>query len=149
MVMWLHFLQNWNGISLFLDVDKSSADDMNLYTDASGTIGYGGFFQGAWFCGSWSQSFLCNLSEKISIAFQELYPIVVAAILWGKQWERKRIIFHCDNQATVHILNKGNSKSRDIMKLMRRLTLVAANYSFTFTAKHVIGQLNRVADSLS
>ena len=149
LAMWLHFLQNWNGVSLFLDVDESSADDMNLYTDASGTIGYGGFFQGAWFYGSWSNSLIDSLSENVSIAFQELYPIVVAAILWGKQWERKRIMFHCDNQATVHILNKGNSKSRDIMKLMRRLTLVAANYSFTFTARHVIGRLNRVADSLS
>ena len=88
-------------------------------------------------------------TDKISIAFQELYPIVVAAILWGQFWERKRIVFHCDNLATVFILNKGRSKSDDIMKLMRRLTLVAAKHSFLFTAVHLRSKQNRVADSLS
>jgi len=149
MGMWLHFLRNWNGVSLFIDVNESSADDMHLYTDASGTIGYGGFFQGAWFYGSWPQTIMENLTNTVSIAFQELYPIVVAAILWGKSWERKRIIFFCDNLGTVYILNKGRSKSGDIMKLMRRLTLVAAKFSFTFTARHVKGKLNRIADHLS
>lgn len=147
--MWQHFLQNWNGVSLFIDVHRSLAEDMDLYTDASGTIGYGGFFKGAWFYGPWPRCILDELSNKISIAFQELYPIVVAAILWGKSWERKRIVFHCDNQGTCFILNKGRSKSDDIMKLMRRLTLVAAKHSFTFTAMHVRGRLNRIADSLS
>ena len=90
-----------------------------------------------------------NLEENISISFQELYPIVVAAILWGMDWSRKRIQFNCDNEATVQILNKGRSKSADIMKLMRRLTLVAAKYSFAYAARFVPGRKNVKADALS
>ena len=32
------------------------------------------------------------------MAFREIYPIVVAAIILGKQWTGKRIVFVCDNQ---------------------------------------------------
>lgn len=149
LTMWRHFLQNWNGVSLFIDVAELHANEMNLFTDASGKIGYGGFFQGEWFYGSWPDAIFNELTEKVSISFQELYPIVVAAILWGERWKRKRIIFHCDNQGTCFILNKGRSKSADIMRLMRRITLVAAQYSFTFTAQHVKGSLNTIADALS
>jgi hypothetical protein len=89
------------------------------------------------------------VDKDISIAFQELYPIVVAAVLWGASWARKRILFHCDNQATVHILNKGRSPCKSIMKLMRRLVIVAATSNFHFLATHVPGRTNQIADALS
>ena len=40
--MWQHFLQNWNGVSLFLDTQATSPLELQLYTDASGSVGYGG-----------------------------------------------------------------------------------------------------------
>lgn len=147
--MWATFLNNWDGISLFIDGIETLAEDMGLYTDASGVIGYGGYFQGHWFNGEWSHDLLRNLERNVSISFQELYPIVVAAMLWGQHWKRKRIIFYCDNKGTVHILNKGRSKSSDIMKLMRRLTLMAAKFNFCFKAVFLPGRENSIADSLS
>ena len=39
--MWSIFLQNWNGRSFFLEDQLTSAPDLSLYTDASGTHGYG------------------------------------------------------------------------------------------------------------
>ena len=30
--------------------------------------------------------------------------------------DKKRIVFYCDNESTVHIINKGRSKVQDIMK---------------------------------
>ena len=86
---------------------------------------------------------------SLSIALQELYPIVIACFLWGKQWQRKRVLFHCDNLATVYIINKGLSKSTAIMKLMRRLVLIAATCNFAFCAEHIPGTANIIADSLS
>jgi hypothetical protein len=41
------------------------------------------------------------------MAFYELYPIVMACVLWGYNWSRKRILFNCDNLATVEIVRKG------------------------------------------
>ena len=40
--MWQSFLAHWNGVSIFLDSDISSPPDLQLFTDASGSIGYGG-----------------------------------------------------------------------------------------------------------
>ena len=65
--------------------------------------------------------------------FLELYPIVVASILQGKQWSDKRIVFNCDYQATVHIITKGRCKEPVIMKLMRRLTIVQHSTISLFT----------------
>ena len=87
--------------------------------------------------------------DALSIALQEFYPIVIAAILWSKFWSRKRILFHCDNKATVFALNKGRSFCPDIMTLMRRLVLVAGHFSFTYWAVHIAGKKHSIADSLS
>ena len=55
----------------------------------------------------------------------------------------------CDNTATVHILNKGRSKCLAIMRLMRTFTYCAALNSFAYTAVHVAGSVNSLADALS
>ena len=51
--MWKAFLAGWNGRSFFLDTTVTLSPDMNLYTDASGAIGFGGYFNGKWFQGRW------------------------------------------------------------------------------------------------
>ena len=121
-----------------------------LFIDASGTTGFRGFFQGQWFSSAWPND-MDSLLDKdaISIAFQELYPIVIAAILWGQFWSRKSIIFHCENKATVYVLNKENSHCPDIMKLMRRLVLLSGKHSFSYRGVHILGEKNCLADSLS
>ena len=73
----------------------------------------------------------------------------MAAILWGHAWARKRIIFHCDNLSAVHILNKGRSPCASIMKLMRRLVIVAATCNFHFMSVHLPGKSNSISDALS
>ena len=146
---WLRFLHNWNGINMFYDCNYTSNFDMQLYTDASSTIGYGGYYQGKWFCSTWPKE-LPSLNDKsLSMAFLELYPIVVAALLWGKEWKCKKILFLCDNEATVAIVKKGRSKCIEIMKLMRQLTWCACVNNFQVTAKHIEGRKNNISDALS
>lgn len=146
--MWHHFLKEWNGVSLFYDSVASLSSDMELYTDAS-LIGFGAIFKSQWFCSDWPENIPSVKEGDLSMAFRELYPIVAAAILWGKQWSTKRIIFVCDNQSAVYILQKGRSKCLAIMKLMCTLTWTAAVYNFHFTARHLYGKRNQTADSLS
>ena len=147
--MWRRFLAEWNGVALFLDPEMTNAADFALYTDAAATVGYGGFFQNRWFQGRWPSQLMLKNNEQLSMAFLELYPIVVAAMLWGSEWNGKQILFYCDNEATVHIINKGRSKIQCIMRLMRRLTWCAASGNFSITAKHIPGINNDVADALS
>lgn len=147
--MWFTLLSDWNGISFFLEDEFTQTTDMELYTDSSG-IGFGGYFKGQWFSSAWPSNIKARfLEHDLSIAFLELYPIVIAAILWGSNWCKKRIVFRCDNSATVMILQKGRSKCKHIMQLVRRLVLIAAKHNFSFNAKHVPGVCNQISDSLS
>ena len=47
--MWKAFLAKLNGRSFFIDSFLTSTPDLELYTDAASTIGFGGYFNGKWF----------------------------------------------------------------------------------------------------
>jgi hypothetical protein len=149
MRMWSAFLAQWNGVSFFYDDDPVDAADFQLYSDASGSLGYGAFFQGKWFAQAWGPDAPKLGDDDMSIAFMELVPIVTCAVTWGSSWTCKRILFHCDNMTTVSIIAKGRSKSPLIMRLMRRLTLCSATYNFIVHAKHIPGKFNILSDCLS
>ena len=119
---WLRFLESWNGINMFYDNSYTSNYNMELYTDASSTKDYGGYFQGKWFSSSWPNDISSPKDKHLSMAFLELYPIVVASLLWGSEWKCEKIFCWCDNEATVAIVRKGRSKSIEIMKRVRQLT---------------------------
>ena len=141
--MWQKFLSNWNRVSFFLNDNITNSADMHLYTDSTDKA-FAGIYYHKWF----QSEFPPNLISE-DMALLELYPIIVACVLWGNKWNRKRILFHCDNMSTVQIINKGRSKVKVIMKLLRRLTWCAAKHNFTVHAQHVPGKLNSVADALS
>ncbi|XP_062580100.1 uncharacterized protein LOC134242093 [Saccostrea cucullata] len=106
--MWETFLRRWNGQSFFIDEQLSTTTQLQLFTDASATHGFGAYFSGKWFQGRWPDE-LKNLGDDpISIALLELYPIVVAVVIWGHEWSGKRVQFLCDNKATVQIIKIGD-----------------------------------------
>ena len=145
--MWSLFLSQWNGVSFFLDGDETYSEDFEFFTDAT-PVGFGGYFKRKWFYGSFDKD-LVPESCKASMALFELYPIVMAAVLWGEQWCRKRIVVHCDNAATVEIINKRRSKIPFIMKFVRKLVWHQAKNSFVIRAKHIGTASNTIADALS
>ena len=150
--MWHSFLRQWNGLYFFLDREITKAIDMEFFTDASGSIGFGAFYKGQWFQGEWPDNMKLNSETKgtgLSIALLELYPIVVAALVWGHLWHKKRILVHCDNSAVVDIINKGRSRCPQINVLMRKLSLSEAEGGFMIYAEHIEGRINHIADSLS
>ena len=148
LAMWGHFLTNWNCHYFFLDHDPVSNADLCLFTDAAGGVGYGGLFRSHWFASSWSD-FLRIFPHTRSSSLLELIPIVSAAFLWGAQWSRRRILFYCDNEALVFILNKRRSSDSTIMLFVRRLTLLSLHHNFHIIAKHIPGASNDIADALS
>ena len=52
----------------------------------------------------------------------------------------------CDNKSVVASMNSKHSKSPRVMDLIRAITL---QYNLTFTATHIPGLDNSIADSLS
>ncbi len=144
--LWTLFLKQWNGLSLFHNNLVSSPIDINLFTDAAPSIGFGGFYQGRWFASPWPAQ-LQDLPQSSALA--ELYPLVVAAFLWGNEWSSKCILVHCDNEAVVQCVNKGRSHSPALSPFLRRLKWIAACDQFVIVARHVAGSENQIADSLS
>ena len=112
-------------------------------------LAMGFFFNNQWFQGKWLPSHQLRPTSGISIAWQELYPIYLATMLWAPTWANKRLCFHCDNQATVAILSAKSSKVPRIMNLIRLITFQTLRYNFNFTARHVPEVDNSIADSLS
>ncbi|CAF1618610.1 unnamed protein product [Rotaria magnacalcarata] len=147
--MWEEFLMHWNGRSLFLESSLITNVDLCLFTDAAGSYGYGGIFGSKWFSGNWDDDFIRLAHHKRNITLLELMPIVISAVLWGANWSRRRIIFYCDNQALVYILNKRRSANSIIMMFIRRLTLLSLKYNFHLMALHIAGATNGIADATS
>ena len=136
--MWQYVFKSWNGRGFFLNNYWESSDELLLYRDPSGSRGFGGLCGKHWFQGTWQPHQVLGY-EHISIAWQELYAIVVACAIWGKQWIRKRVIFKCDNSSVVHIINGKKARCPKIMHLVRHLTLLTLRHNFYCRAKHVQG----------
>lgn len=69
--------------------------------------------------------------------------------MWGATLSNSSIVFHSDNSAVVHIINKNTSKDPNLMKLMRRLMVASLLHNIHFNAEHIAGLLNIAADLLS
>ena len=115
-----------------------------MSSDAAGLIGYGAYLKGYWFADEWAPS-----QQQQSIAYKELFPVVVATHVWGQMWCKRHVRFRSDNETVVHILNTRTSKVPSLMQLLRSLLLTAAHHSFSFSARHVPGVNNQIADALS
>ena len=117
---------------------------LKVTSDAAGFSGYDAYFRGQWFNGSWNPT-----QAHQSIAYKELFPVVDAAYLWGYHWPKKHVLFRSDNEAAVAILSARTSKCSVLMYLLRDLLLSAGRWGFSFSASHVPGVDNKVADAIS
>ena len=143
-VAWWHiFLDKWNGISM-ISPPPSQATDIHLYSDASGSFGCGAWWGVEWLRYLWQESWIHQ-----SIAAKELLPIVMAGMLWGRHWRRRRVIVHCDNLAVVGVVNSGAAKDPELAQLLRCLFFVKAHFNLVITAVHIPGVLNKQADAIS
>ena len=83
---WTAFTTPWSGRSFFLLPNWTLAPDLELYTDSSGTIGYGAYCNGEWFNGRWTPE-----QASYRIQYKELYPIVLATAVWGHNWTTLKV----------------------------------------------------------
>ena len=137
---WYIFTERWNGISLLWDLGLSKAHLQVL----SGSWGYGAFQDPLWLQLQWTPRL-----QLLSIAVKELIPVVLAAATFGHQWSGKVVEFVVDNAAVVEIIKATYGKELHLMHLIRLLVFFAVKHNFWFTASHIPGKENIVADSLS
>lgn len=82
---WATYVTEWNGIRL-LSPDRDLHD---VYTDASGTKGLGGYTRSSWFATRCPR----RMRSK-HIQVKELYAVVQSIMRWGHQWRDGHVLFH-------------------------------------------------------
>ena len=60
-----------------------------------------------------------------------------------------QVLFRCDNSAVVEVINNRSAKDPRLAHMVRCLFFFAASHRFTFSAEHVPGVENGLADALS
>ena len=141
---WQKFLPSWNGKYKILDPKSTVAADFNLFTDASGSLGFGIYFDGKWISCAWPDHL-----KGFSIQWKELFPIYIACFIWANSLAGKRILFHRDNASVVDIWSTQSSKCPHLANLLRRMFFIAANNEFTINVTHISGLDSSIADCLS
>ena len=125
----------------------SPADpSFHLYSDASGSFGCGAYSPelSLWFKLPWLQSWVA-----VGITAKELVPIVVAAAIWGLHWSGCHVCFHCDNDVVVIVIQNRNAHESLLVQLLRCLFFYASRFQFHFSASHIPGAHNVIADAIS
>ena len=151
MHIWELFLEQAGASALcrpFLDRNMFiTSKQICFYTDASGKIGYGCFFNGKWAFEEWDQVFLRK--AKPSIEYLELFALTVGILTWADLLVNTRIVIFCDNQAVVHMVNNTMSGCKNCMFLLRLLVLNCLQHNRRISVKYMETSKNVLADSLS
>lgn len=145
--IWLEFLKDFNS-ELLWPLAPESNGQLQLFTDAAGSTGFGAFFQGAWCAGAWPAGWVVR-GFTSNLLLLELFPIVVAVELWSPSLANRSVVFWCDNLGVVQAINNQRSSSPPALRLLRYLVLRCLQFNISFSARHVPGVENRIADALS
>ena len=131
--------------NLFLNDVWFTSENVELYTDACTSLGFGAML------GRNCTQGLCPPpnAPELHIMILELYPLYLAVELWGDIIRNKALLVFSDNMAVVHILNKSSSKDKVIVKLVRKLVLKCLHLNLYIKARHIPGKQNCLADNLS
>ena len=141
--LWHHFLTNYNGKSIIRLPHLGDSNTLHMWSDAS-KQGFGATYGTEWVQATWPVAW-----KQCNIAVLELYPIYVLISMYGLKIQNSRIIFHCDNEAVVTIVNNQTSKDKTIMNIIRPLVLLLLKYNINLQTEHIPGVNNILADTIS
>lgn len=145
LTMWLHFLQSFNGVTLYREQLFLSNEVLHIFTDACTSLGCGALLNNHWFSIPWpNQVFLVQ-----NITLLELLPIVLAVDIWSSILSNKTVVIHTDNSAIQHCIENQSSKEKSVMALIRQLVLLTLQFTINLKAVHISGSSNVLADLLS
>ena len=141
---WLEFFQSWNRYRFLLSPLWAPIPDIHVSCHAAGYIRCRAILGRDWFAGRWSP-----LQIPLSTGLQRTLSDFFGSFPVGHQWSAKRVEFSSDNAAVVKLLQSSRSRDSNLMVLLCHLSLLAARPSFAFTACHIPGKSNAIADAIS
>ena len=141
---WVEFAPTYNGVSLMLENDWSSPDE--VFSSDSCLSGGGALTQKSFVQWTYPREITklrCNINQL------ECLMVVVALKTMGKQLHRKKLVINCDNKVSVFAINSGFSRDEKIQCCLRELHKFLALNHCELKAKFLEGKLNRESDALS
>ena len=87
--------------------------------------------------------------QNYNIVPLEMINILVAIRTWAPQWQGRKVVFHCDNQAVVSVLNSGNTRDMTLATMACNINTITAHLDIDLVTVHIEGKLNVIADTLS
>ena len=142
---WHSCINSHNGVSM-IAIDWSVGTVLHVFTDAS-NAGMGAFHSREWFALLFTGSY--EFALGYSINWRELFTAVKALATWAHEWAGQKVMFHVDNQAAVHILNKLYSPESDLMELVRAWALLLESNAISVTVVYIPTDKNVDADLIS
>jgi hypothetical protein len=144
LLWWQKFLKVFNGTTIIPDMAWLSPHS-EFATDASLKA-----------CGGWynNQYFSCVFPVHIvdkdhHISTLELLTVMIALKLWASHFSNKRLKIHCDNEASVQVINTGRTKDRQMLSIVREIAFISAVHNIQVKGTHVKGVENTFSDLLS
>jgi hypothetical protein len=139
---WQSFLLVFNGKRAIL-VDRP---EVSIMVDASEKAG-GLIYGNDWRFVNWKSDLPSVSTAHINV--KETAAILLAARQWGRNWSGARVVVFTDNTTAMYAVNKGSSKSKEIMVLLRELFWLSCIFDFKLHCVHVPGVDNDIADCVS
>jgi hypothetical protein len=144
LMWWDSALIIFHGYSPFLnDLPLPSCE---FGSDAS-LIGGGAHFGSDWIYLNWERDFPAFKDSHINVL--ELKTVLESVKRWASLWSGCHICVRSDNSATVASINKGSSRSPDLLLLIQELFWLSVQYSFKLSASFIPGKINYLADRIS
>ena len=150
LAVWHQFLTHSSiFVRPFMDIGVTSAQELDLYSDASGNFlkGFGAYCNSSWISGQWPESFMKR--TKPSIQYLELYGVAIGVLTWIRNFPNKRIVLFTDNKSVRDMINSSTSGCKNCMVLMRLIIMESLIRNVRIFAKYVSTKDNGKADALS
>jgi hypothetical protein len=157
---WLRVLREWDGSAWWPDLMwlGTATDGYHwLSTDASTSVGAGGFFKGLWFSFSWEEFLPSFVQESCKFHIGELEAI--AAWVWlcwllqqpdlQSDFRGKRFLFRCDNMGVVQSENNLKPKDRTTEFAIKEIHTAEIVASCEMRFLHIDTHANAIADAAS
>ena len=141
--IWQNFMMHHNGKTIISKAEVLNSTDLNFYSDSL-FVGFGATFGSKFIQGTFPTHW-----RDLGIQYLELYPIFLMVNIFAHKVPRKHIIFHCDNEAVVQIINKQSTPIPTLMNLVRKMVLILLRHNITFKSAHIPGMENKLCDALS
>ena len=121
--VWLTFLEQYNGVTMFLPNDPVLDYDLGVFV-ASSLTGFGVVCGAKWVSQRWPKGW-----KEASPLTKHLYPVMVLVHMFGEVLANKRLLLHLPVFGQVKALNRLSTKDPQAMQVIRDLVLKMLVYN--------------------